>query len=87
MNQFSTLSKAILFACLVSQQVFSQEQVAVPIENKVMHIRRLANSGNLQTGSLSKNLFKLETIQVPYTVQVPYQVDETYTVEVPYQVT
>ncbi len=84
MNQFS---RVLLFACLISQQVFSTEQVAVPIEKRVMHIKRFANSGNLITGSLSKNLFKLETIQVPYTVQVPYQVDETYTVEVPYQVT
>lgn len=88
MIQFSSLSKALLLcACLITQQTFSQEQVAVPVENKVLHIKRLANSGNLQTGSLSKNLYKLETIQVPYTEQVPYQVDETYTVEVPYQVT
>ncbi|MEQ1721714.1 MAG: hypothetical protein ABL930_00970 [Pseudobdellovibrio sp.] len=84
MIRFSSLTKAILLTtCLLTQQSMAQ---SAPAEQKVAQIKRVATSANLLIGSLSKNLFKTETYQAPYTVQVPYETTETYTVEVPYQV-
>jgi hypothetical protein len=82
MIQTNLLAKVLaLTACLISVQSFSQ---SVPNEKTVAEITRTATSGNFLTESLSKNIFKTETVKVPYTEQVPYTEEETYTVEVPY---
>jgi hypothetical protein len=84
MNQFSSLRRAILtLTCLISIHSFAQQ---APAEKKSAQIKRVATSENPLNRSLSKNLFKSEDYQAPYTVSVPYQDTETYTVEVPYQV-
>lgn len=83
MNQLTSLSRAIITAlCLISMQAFAQ----TPAEKTSAQIKRLATSGNSISAGLSKNLFRTEEYQAPYTVQVPYQATEEYTVEVPYQV-
>lgn len=83
MNHFTSLSRAILtLTCLFSMQVFAQ----TPAEKTSAQIKRSATSANPVSVGLSKNLFRTEEYQAPYTVQVPYQDTETYTVEVPYQV-
>lgn len=69
--------------CLVSQQLFAQTE---PVEKKVLNLVRTANSGTTLTGSLSKNLYRTETYDAPYTVEIPYEVDETYIEKIPYQV-
>ncbi len=85
MNQLNSLVKAfIVCACLFSQHTFAQ---TIPAEKKISQIKRNSASGNLLIGSLSKNLFKVETVKVPYTVSVPYQETETYVEQVPYQET
>jgi hypothetical protein len=82
MNQLKSLSRAILMAtCLISIQAFAQ----APAEKTSAQIKRLATSGSSITAGLSKNTFRTEEYQAPYTVQVPYQATEQYTVEVPYQ--
>lgn len=82
MNQLTSLSRAILMVmCLISTQAFAQ----TPAEKTSAQIKRLATSGNSITAGLSKNTFRTEEYQAPYTVQVPYQATEQYTVEVPYQ--
>lgn len=84
MIRFSLLRKAILVAaCLIYQH--SIAQTTAPAEQKTAQIKRTATSQNVLTGTLTKNLFKTETYQAPYTVQVPYQAEETYTVEIPYE--
>lgn len=83
MIRLSSLSKALLLsACLVSGQLWAQSE---PIENTTTTIQRNASSGNLLTGSVSKNIYKNVTVQEPYTIQVPYQATEEYTVDIPYQ--
>ncbi len=86
--QLSTITKALLLsACLFTQSTFAQDaKGAEPVENKVAQISRTAASGNTLTGSLSKNLFRTETYDAPYTIQVPYEATETYTENIPYQV-
>lgn len=71
-----------IFVCAISGLSMAE---TAPAEKTSAQINRLVDSGNRITGSLSKNLFKTESYQVPYVVQVPYQDTETYTVEVPYQ--
>jgi len=83
MNHFTSLSRVIVtLTCLISMQVFAQ----TPAEKTTAQIKKIATSGNSISAGLSKNLFRSEEYQAPYTVQVPYQDTETYTVEVPYQV-
>lgn len=83
MNHISSLSRAILtLSCLFSMQVFAQ----APAEKTSAKLQRTSQSANPASVGLSKNLFRTEEYQAPYTVQVPYQETETYTVEVPYQV-
>ncbi len=83
MNHLKSLTTAVLTAiCLISAQTNAQ---SAPAEKAIAQIKRVANSPNPIVTDLSKNLFKDEQYQAPYTVQVPYQETETYTVEVPYQ--
>ncbi|WII71008.1 hypothetical protein QJS83_11100 [Bdellovibrio sp. 22V] len=46
---------------------------------------RNANSQLQLTETLSKDVYRQESYQVPYTVQEPYQTTETYWEDVPYQ--
>lgn len=83
MNHFTSLTRAVLtLTCLISMQVFAQ----TPAEKTSAQIKRGVTTANPAVVSLTKNLFRNEEYQAPYTVQVPYQATETYTVEVPYQV-
>lgn len=83
MNHFSSLLKAILtVTCLLSMHAQAD---SAPAEKNSAQIQRNATSANPITLGLSKNLFRNEDYQAPYTVQVPYQATESYTVEIPYQ--
>lgn len=83
MIQINTLKHAILLAMsLISIQVVAQ---TTPAEKTAAQIKRNTTSANPMVGVLSKNLFKTESYQDNYTVQVPYQDTETYTVDVPYE--
>lgn len=83
MTQIYSLATAIILSIgFFSQPLLAQ---SAPAEKKVAQIKRVAASGNLLIDSLSKNLFKTETYQGPYTEQVPYEAQETYTVQIPYE--
>ncbi len=83
MNQLTSLSRAIITTlCLISAQAYAQ----TPAEKTSAQIKRFATSGSSISAGLTKNTFRTEEYQAPYTVQVPYQATETYTVEIPYQV-
>lgn len=58
---------------------------ATPPERVTANITREAASGLQLQETLTKNLFRQESVEVPYKVQEPYQVEETYYVDVPYQ--
>lgn len=83
MNHFTSLLRAILtITCLFSVQSFAQ----APAEKTTAQIQRTEATANPAVVNLTKNLFRDEQYEAPYTVQVPYQATEEYTVDVPYQV-
>lgn len=57
-----------------------------PAEQTSAVVTRTADQGSSANVRLSKNLFRTETVQVPYVERVPYQETETYIEEVPYTV-
>lgn len=65
--------------------VMSAVSYAAPSERLSATITRQAASGLQMQDTLSKNLYRQESVQVPYTIQEPYQDQETYYVDVPYQ--
>lgn len=75
----------LFFAAIVSTISMACWAQSAPSEATSITIQRSA-SQSIVSGLLKKNLYKTETYQAPYTVQVPYQDTETYTVEVPYEV-
>lgn len=58
---------------------------AAPHEKTSLTFTRNASSGLQSQETLSKNLYRQESRQVPYTVQEPYQDTEVYYEDVPYQ--
>lgn len=58
---------------------------AAPQEKINLTLTRNASSGLQSQESLSKNLYRQESRQVPYTIQEPYQDTEVYYENVPYQ--
>jgi len=75
---------SILAAVLSLNSITEAQSTPIEITNQV--ITRTAQNQNTVSVRLSKNLFRTETQQVPYTVQVPYQETETYIEQVPYTV-
>ena len=79
-----TITLSILAAVLsVSLTTVAQ---STPQEVTSQSVTHTAQNQNSIAVRLSKNIFRTETEQVPYTVQVPYQETETYTEQVPYTV-
>ena len=58
---------------------------AEPVESVTQSLTRTASSGLVLQTKLTQNAYRQEPYQDSYTVQVPYQADETYYVDVPYQ--
>ncbi|MFZ3231322.1 MAG: hypothetical protein WA160_14025 [Pseudobdellovibrio sp.] len=67
--------------------LFTTSAFAAPAEVASVQIKRSATTANPALVTLSKNLFKTETYQAPYNVDVQYQDTETYVVQVPFQET
>lgn len=88
MNLNLSCKSAIITAISLISIFSTQAAVAnAPAEQTQVQIERTAQSANPVVQTLTKNLFRTEEYQAEYTVQVPYQVEETYTYEVPYQTT
>lgn len=91
MNHISMKTKAfarslsMLAFIALSQGQISQAQNA-PAEQTSAVVTRTADQGQTAVVRLSKNLFRTETVQVPYVERVPYEETETYIEEVPYTV-
>lgn len=79
MKLLSVLSALVLCCSLTT---WAQSE---PEEQLTASIRHDSSTGNMLTGSLSKNLTKTITVSEHYSVQVPYQATEEYTVDIPYQ--
>lgn len=80
--------RAILITAGLISLISTHSMAApAPSEQTKVKIQRSSTSANPVVTSLTKNLFKTESFDAEYTVQVPYQVEETYTHEVPYQTT
>jgi len=60
---------------------------ATPAENLNLTITRTAASGLQSSGTLVKNVFRQDSVQVPYTVKEPYTETEIYYEQVPYKET
>lgn len=60
---------------------------AAPQEMTQAQLTRISETALTVRGELSKNVYRQEPYQAPYTEQVPYQAEETYYVDVPYQTT
>ena len=58
---------------------------AEPNENVQETLTRTASSGMVLQSKLVKNAYRQEPYQAHYTVQIPYQAEETYYVDIPYQ--
>lgn len=56
-----------------------------PAEKVSVTLARTAVSGVQVSDSLVKNVFRQDSVQVPYTIQEPYTDTETYYEQVPYQ--
>ena len=82
MKLLSTLTAALLLCCSLTAIAQSE-----PSEQLTASIRHDSSTGNMLTGSVSKNLMKTITVSEHYSVQVPYQAQEEYTVDIPYQAT
>ncbi len=83
MNQKFKMAIAICTS-LISLTVTAQ--LSEPPEVLSQAIVRNSQSGVESSVRLTKNIYKTETYQAQYTVQVPYQETETYMEQVPYQV-
>ncbi|MBV2168564.1 MAG: hypothetical protein KUL82_07645 [Bdellovibrio sp.] len=59
---------------------------AAPQERTQETLTRSAQTGNSVRTELSQNVYRQEPYQAEYTVQVPYEAQETYYESVPYQV-
>ncbi len=77
--------KGIAASVILVTSLTAQAQNA-PAEQTSAQLTRQASSPNSGTVRLSKNTYRTETVQVPYTERVPYQETETYTEQVPYTV-
>lgn len=87
-HQLSSLSatlKGIAAAVILTTTLVARAQNA-PAEQTSAQLTRLASAPNSGMVTLSKNLFRTETVQVPYIEKVPYQETETYVEQVPYTV-
>ncbi len=73
--------KLLLMVNLISSVALSE-----PTEVTSQKLVRTKDSGFSLTAQLSKNTYRQEEYQAPYTVEVPYQVEETYIDKVPYTV-
>lgn len=60
---------------------------AAPAEKTTATLIRSAASGIEVSDTLLKNIYRQDSVQVPYTVQEPYQTTETYYENVPYEET
>ena len=83
------LQKLFRHFTIITVSLFSihmQAQLAPP-EVSAVQIKHTAQSASPFVATLSKNIFKTESYQAEYTIQVPYEVTEQYTVEIPYQTT
>ena len=81
MKLLLSINAIIIGGLLIISQAFAQQ---APQERNTFQINRMMTNGVTANGQLSKNTFKVETYQAPYTVQVPYTENEEYDVEVPY---
>jgi hypothetical protein len=84
-SSFFAALKGIALATILTTTLAAQAQNA-PVEQTTAQLIRQASSQNSGTVTLSKNLFRTETVQVPYIERVPYQETETYVEQVPYTV-
>lgn len=75
------------FAILTATVGLSLVAHSAPAEKTSVNITRNAASGVQTSATLIKNIYRQESIQVPYTVQEPYETTETYYEDVPYQTT
>lgn len=80
-----TIKKIFLLSAVSMITAVSLFVHAEPSERVSAIIVRQSSSGLQLQDILSKNLYRQEAVQVPYTVQEPYQVQETYYESVPYQ--
>ncbi|UOF01334.1 hypothetical protein [Bdellovibrio reynosensis] len=76
MHRFS-LPAALLSVLLIANTVFAETTQVV--------LNRNSQSQLSLNASLTKDVYRQEPHQVPYTVQEPYETTETYYVDVPYQ--
>lgn len=80
-----SLRKCVAVLSMATLGLSAVAQAATPAEKIAITITRTAASGIQSTDSLAKNVFRQESVQVPYTVQEPYTDTETYYEQVPYQ--
>lgn len=73
------------FAVLSIATIAMTAHAATPSEKLSSTVTRSAASGAQITDSLVKNIFRQDSVQVPYAVQEAYQDTETYYENVPYQ--
>lgn len=85
MHHLKRLFKILIIAASVSSSITTQAANTAPAEKPAVSLKRTAESGLQLSESLSKNIFRQDSVQVPYTVQEPYSATETYTVTVPYE--
>jgi hypothetical protein len=81
-NISKVLSGIALLLSAISSVSLAQ---AVPPEAISIRVQRPTGQ-DAAIATLKKNLFRTETYEAPYTVQVPYEATETYTEQVPYEV-
>ncbi len=82
MIRFSALKTALaLCVTVIAFQAFAE-----PAEVKNLKLIRDSNSAATLSGSVSKNLYRIEEYQAEYQVAIPYQVEEEYQIEIPYTV-
>lgn len=78
MHQIKLIAATALAAVMtIAAPAFAEKTAAVLVRD--------ANSQLQLTETLSKDVYRQEAFQVPYTVQEPYETTETYYVDVPYQ--
>ncbi len=83
------LQKVFRRLAIVTVSLFSihMQAQSAPPEVNMVQIKHTSQSVNPFVATLSKNVFKTESYQAEYTVQVPYEATEEYTVQIPYQTT
>lgn len=77
------LTVSVSASTFSSQKAFAESALQ---EQTSYQLKRTLNTPNSVQFSLSKNVYRPESYQANYEVQVPYEDQETYTVDVPYQV-